>query len=378
MAAGCALLMMGTGCSPEKAPLSSPGSPVSETALSGSLSVYAEKGYQTALERVFRTLNLRHPLLDMQWADTPAGADIVITDRLPAEEAGQYRTLDNVADPLRDVLIPELVLRDERGVLGLPLFLRCDSYWYDTLLYQKIESAVPYSLESFRSSPLLSEFPVVCDIQGMEHLFWSTAAPVYLSAGGTEEELSVASFRPEPLLAALKRIRELTDGGMLSMQENAQSRFTSDTAMFWITDVHKIAGVLNRMPNLSDISFAPTLVYTKTSAASLVVRADFVTVRQQASPVLAEFFLRTLYENKTLVNLTIDTKIPLACRLSFGTNSVPELVAACYTILASPSLQLFYLPCRWDASVSARIEAALSGLASASLTPEEAVQRLCP
>lgn len=66
--------------------MSSPGSPVSETALSGSLSVYAEKGYQTALERVFRTLNLRHPLLDMQWADTPAGADIVITDRLPAEE----------------------------------------------------------------------------------------------------------------------------------------------------------------------------------------------------------------------------------------------------------------------------------------------------
>ena len=117
--------------------MSSPGSPVSETALSGSLSVYAEKGYQTALERVFRTLNLRHPLLDMQWADTPAGADIVITDRLPAEEAGQYRTLDNVADPLRDVLIPELVLRDERGVLGLPLFLRCDSYWYDTLLYHR-------------------------------------------------------------------------------------------------------------------------------------------------------------------------------------------------------------------------------------------------
>lgn len=128
--------------------MSSPGSPVSETALSGSLSVYAEKGYQTALERVFRTLNLRHPLLDMQWADTPAGADIVITDRLPAEEAGQYRTLDNVADPLRDVLIPELVLRDERGVLGLPLFLRCDSYWYDTLLYQKPKAPfpIPWSL----------------------------------------------------------------------------------------------------------------------------------------------------------------------------------------------------------------------------------------
>lgn len=163
------------------------------------------------------------------------------------------------------------------------------------------------------------------------------------------------------------------------MQENAQSRFTSDTAMFWITDVHKIAGVLNRMPNLSDISFAPTLVYTKTSAASLVVRADFVTVRQQASPVLAEFFLRTLYENKTLVNLTIDTKIPLACRLSFGTNSVPELVARPVTPFWPPlPFSFFICPAAGTPPSPRGIEAALSGLASASLTPEEAVQRLCP
>lgn len=370
-------ILLAGGCAPLPA-ASGPSCPTrAGQELSGTLRVYADDSRRNALTRVFRSLNSRYPGLEAQWAASPEESDIVVTGCIPAEESSAYRTLDDTAQAVGGALIQELLFRDERGVIGLPLFLRADCYWYDQLLYRKTETETPFSLESFQASPIRGDYPAVCDAADMDSLFWSTLAPLYLSAGGTAEELADGTFRAPIMLPAVRRLRELCASGMLVIREQAAERFITNNTMFWIADFASMADIRYDMPNLSDVGFAPTLVYHQQDTPFIALRADVVAVRAAADPALTDAFLETLYDNKTLVNLCSDAKIPLACRLSFGSHSVPELVDSSYAILASPSLQTDYVSCRWNAAVRSRIIRAVADIAGGAMTAEEGCAALC-
>lgn len=339
---------------------------------SGKLTVYAEQYYRNALERIFRAAGSFYPGLTAEWSENAGTADIIISDLPPSGE------LMPIGEAVPESLINQSLLRRSGGeTVGIPLFLHIDSIWYDTLLYGRENIEPPYTCGDLLSLPLAKEYPAVCGTQTPDVLFWAGAAPLYLANGGTAEQLSAAEFDRNILAAALERIASLRDEGVLRFAADAEKDFTSTRAAAVISSFARLTEAENSMSALSEITFAPRLLSAEAEKAFLVIRADTVSVRADADRGCALAFLKLLFEPKNLINLLSETHIPLACKVSYGSRSIPENVQDLYESLASNLLDTVYISAEWQNARAAEIYSAIGGFAGGSLTAAEAVQYIC-
>lgn len=338
----------------------------------GTLTVYAPERYRAALQQVFSHINLSQTKFRVSWSSNFTAADIVITDKLPTGSYGDYRALQ--PERLQVQGIEQLTVRSDGGVIGLPLFLRLDSFWYDELLYKNHGIAVPQSMDSWRVCALNEQYPIVCGETDMGALFWSVVAPYYLKSGGSAEQLSEGVFQRESLLNALKKLENLRDSGMISLSEQAWQSFSTEQAAFWITGVDNIAARYNYMSTRSSWKPSFSLAFDKQERPICVVRADVLAVRKDADTALTDDFLALFLDQQMLADLSAYSKMPLACRMSYAPGTVPELPQVCYTLLSSPTLDVVQVPCKWSADKQQQVCTSLLRLMNGSMDAAQAAE----
>lgn len=368
------LLVTLSGCpAPPVSDAGNTDSAGTEQAVTG-ITVYSEPAFRASLQQVFSHISLQNPGLLVSWTSSRQSADVVITDQLAPGEWENFRVLS--PEQLSVEPIQALVLRDDRGVIGIPLFVRMQTYWYDALLYSQSGSSVPRSLVAWQGSSLKGTYPAVYDASDMDTLFWSTVAPLYLSAGGERESLSTGALQAQPLEAALEKLLQLQQQGLLVQSQAAAQSFTASQTMFWAAGVDSVAQVFDHMSNLSQIGCAPTLLYQSSEDAQCVVRADVVAVRQSADRAATEQFLKLLFTTDILTTLSTDAKMPVACRISYAYGVVQSLPQVCYTALSSPSLQITYVCSSWEQDRQTNMEDTLLAMMNGTLTAGEAAAQL--
>ncbi len=340
-----------------------------------SLTVCADENYRYALQQVFSHVNMTENDISILWTGDMSTADVVITDRVPESDFGKYMVLD--MDALDFAEMEQLTLRTQQGVIGLPLFLRLDGFWYDQLLYANHDVAVPHSLDSWLDCPLNTQYPAVCHSDSIASVFWGMVAPLYLSFGGTEEDLALGVLKPESLLPALEQVVHMVESRALVLSDRARESFTSVQAEFWIAGVDQVAKYYTYKSNLSawDISLAAP--FDTGEKPQCVVRADVILIRNTVDKAVAERFLNLFYENKVLTDISDDTKMPMACQISYAPSVVPELAYTCYTALSSPRAELRYVVCSWSDEKTKSMETVLLDILGGELTAHEAVEQIC-
>ena len=310
-----------------------------DSADQGKVTVYSEQRYKAALMQIFSHMNLTENTFTVDWVGDMAQADIVITNN--PEYSEQYRVMDTQQLAVKPM--EQLMLRDERGVIGIPVFLRLCGFWYDELFYTGMDISAPQSMDSWKQNT-----PAVCEKNDTDALFWGVVAPAYLYYGGTAEELSSGQLQQEYLSKALSHLREIYDQGLLQLSDDARQSFTSTQAAFWLASDQQIAASYNFMSNRSKLGFAPGLILPGREYSQCVVRADIMMVRQDADQKLTDLFLQSFFREQTLIELSTDTQMPLACQVMYGPSVIPELAQMCYTVLSSPTVEITYVTCSWS------------------------------
>ena len=178
----------------------------------GKVYVYSEHQYKTALMQIFSHINLTENALSVEWVGNIDQADVVITDRLDKSQDTQYRVIDTQQLPVKPM--EQLLLRDQRGVIGIPLFLHLSGFWYDELLYQNADLTVPQSVETWQQC---TQYPAVCEKNDADSLIWGIVVPMYLYYGGTAEELATGQLQEQPLSKALSYLQDIFEQGLLQL-----------------------------------------------------------------------------------------------------------------------------------------------------------------
>lgn len=336
------------------------------------LTVYAPEKYRPALQQVFSHINLSQTGFRVSWSSNFTAADVVITDTLPTKSYGDYRVLQPESMQVQG--IEQLTVRSEGGIIGLPLFLQLDGFWYDELLYENYDIAVPQSMDSWQACDLYGQYPIVCDESDMCALFWSVVAPYYLKSGGSAEQLSEGVFQRESLLNALKKLEDLRNSGIISLSKQAWQSFSAAQAAFWVTGVDNIAERYNYMSNRSSWKPSFSLAFDKQERPICVVRADVLAVRKDADIALTDDFLALFLDQQMLADLSAYSKMPLACRMSYAPGKVPALPQVCYTLLSSPTLNVVQVPCKWSAEKQQQVCACLLSLMNGGMDAAQAAE----
>ncbi len=341
---------------------------------SGTVTVYSQNRYKAALQQIFSHINLTENRLQVYWTADKNAADVIITDLVDPINYGNYRQLQPETLPVQPM--EQLLLTDGGRVIGLPVFLRLDGFWYDALLYENYVSAVPQSFNTWQSSALCQEYPAVCSENDINALFWAFAAPLYLQAGGTEEELARGSFHTEKLVTALEPLEKVCAEGMLKLTSDARQMFTSTRSMFWITGVERVSESYHYMSNLSSWNLGLSLPFSAQAQAVSVLRADVLLVKSTADAALTDLFLQIFFRQQTMAELSADSKMPIACKMEYAPLMVPELVQTCYTALSSPAVELRYVSCGWSGNRQEKLRSALLSLMQGKLSARQAAQQI--
>ena len=312
----------------------------------GSLSVCAGERYRFALQQILSHINLSGNGLTLTWTDDMEEADVVITDNIEPQELAEFQVIQT--DKLDLQGIEALAAADERGIVGLPLFLRVDGFWYDELLYSQYSATAPQSMNSWQESAVAQQYPAVCDEGDMDAVFWGVIAPLYLSAGGTEAELSTGSLQQAYLLPALEQLETLLSSGLLQLSTDARQAFTAVQTAYWLTGVDRVAESYNYMSNLSSWWPSLSLLFPADQQAVCVVRAEVLAVRSTVEPELAERFLKVFFDQQTAADLSSYVRMPMASQMRYSPDTVPELPQICYTALSSPMVDIAYAACTWE------------------------------
>lgn len=348
-------------------------STINDPEITGKITISAAPEYSAALSKVADRIERNSPGLEISFTDD--SADIIITDRLPENAVQNCMPLNSAAEKIGSTIIPELTIKNGDDIIGLPLFLKIESYWFDRLYYQANSREIPFSLTAVKASLKSNEHCAVFSPSSAESFFWSTAAPYYIKAGGTAEELSNADFNSEKLQKALENASQLFKHGIVSADTSAGELFLSEQLMFYIADISKISAERHNFPLNSDISLAPSLIFND-NCSTLAVRSAFVTVRKSADKDLVNKFLAELYSNEILLNIIKSSEIPLACRISYDNNSVPALTAGVNSVLSSPDVGIHYINCRWNEKITAAVTEAVNGIADGNLSAAQAANHI--
>ena len=330
----------------------------------GKITVYSEQRYKAALTQVFSHINLTEKSFSVEWVGNASVADIVITNNPNNYE--NYRAID--VQQLSVKPMEQLMLLDDQGVIGVPVFLRLCGFWYDELYFSSADLIVPRSAETWMAS-----FPAVCEKNDVDAIFWGIVAPAYLYYGGSAEELASGQLDAEYLSNAFSYLQELYDQGLLQLTEDARQNFTSTQAAFWLASDQQIAASYNFMSNRSKLGFAAGLILPAREYSQCIVRADVLLVRENADPKLTDLFLQRFFREQTLIELSGDTQMPLACQVMYGPSVIPEMAQICYTVLSSPAVEITYVTSNWDQETENAITEALQSLLQDEITTESAI-----
>lgn len=327
----------------------------------GKVTVYSEQRYKAALMQAFSHINLTENSFSVDWVEDMAQADIVITGNPDGCE--DYRVIDVRQLPVQPM--EQLMILDDRGVIGVPVFLRLCGFWYDELFYSSGDLTVPRSADTWTQKT-----PAVCEKNDTDTLIWGVLAPAYLYYGGTSEELASGQLQPEILSKSLSHLQEICDQGVLQLTDDARQLFTSTQAAFWLASDQQIAASYNFMSNRSKLGFTAGLILPAREYSHCVVRADVMMVRQNADHTLTDLFLQRFFREQTLIELSTDTQMPLACQVKYGPSVIPELAQLCYTVLSSPTVGITYVTCNWSQEEEAAIMKAIQPLLTDKTTAE--------
>ena len=371
---GILVLLLLVGCANGAANSEDGSGPDEQNQNIGTLTVYASENYKAALQQVFSHLNLAQTEFRVNWSEDIATADVVITDNLPPQSHGDYRVLQ--PEKLQVQGIEQLAVRSEQGVIGLPVFLQLDGFWYDQLLYDSSGIEVPQSLDSWQACSFRDQYPVLCDEADMCALFWSVAAPYYLKSGGSTQELAEGAFQYERLLETLKVLEGMRDDGGIQLSEQAQQSFTAAQAAYWVTGVNHVAAYYNHMSGHSSWKISLSLPFASQEKAVCVVRADVLAVRENTDAELAEQFLELFFTQQVLADLSAYSRMPLACHMNYAPEVVPALPQVCYTLLSSPTVDVVQVPCLWSENKQQQVYDLLLSLMNGTINATQAAEQM--
>ncbi len=360
------------GCGAAPSGTDGPGGQTDAGAAGSTLTVYAPSAYHYALQQAFSRIAMADAGVQLQWADSQEEAQVVFTDCVTPETYDSYMVLG--ADALQTQGLQELLLCSDEGVIGLPVFLRLDGLWYNKSFYSAYGMQVPQSAEAWAASGLNERYPAVCGTEDVMTLFWALAAPLYLGAGGTAQELSAGALRYEPLADALGQLETLVRSGMLVMTDDARQRFIGDGAQFFVADVGELAKYYNYKSNLAQWALSPAVPFASQEQPQCIVRAELLLIKKTADPEAAQRFINLFYENSVLADLSDDTRLPMACRLQYAPSAVPELAQTCYTALSSPSVTLNCITCAWSGQCTQAVQEALGALLDGRMDAAQAAE----
>lgn len=369
---GILVLLLLVGCANGAVNSEDGSSPDEQNQNIGTLTVYAPEKYKAALQQVFSHLNLAQTEFCVNWSEDIATADVVITDNLPPQSHGDYRVLQ--PEKLQVQGIEQLTVRSEQGVIGLPVFLQLDGFWYDQLLYDSSGIEVPQSMDSWQACSFRDQYPILCDEADMCALFWSVAAPYYLKSGGSIQELAEGAFQYESLLEALKVLEGMRDDGGIQLSEQAQQSFTAAQAAYWVTGVNHVAAYYNHMSGHSSWKISLSLPFASQEKAVCVVRADVLAVRKNTDAALAERFLELFFTQQVLADLSAYSRMPLACHMNYAPEVVPTLPQVCYTLLSSPTVDVVQVPCLWSENKQQQVYDLLLSLMNGTINATHAAE----
>lgn len=338
----------------------------------GTLTVCAPEKYKSALQQVFSHINLSQTEFSVKWSSNFADADVVIAEYLSLENHGDYRVLD--PQKLQVQGIEALSVRSEQGVIGIPVFLHLDSFWYDQLLYDSHEIEPPQSKDAWQTCNLNGQHQIVCDETDMYALFWSVVAPYYLKSGGSTQELAEGNFQRESLVNALKILEDMREEGFVQLSDQAWQSFAEMKAAYWITCVDNVATYYNHMSTRSSWRPALSLPFTALEKTVCVVRADVLAVRKDADSALTDRFLELFFKQQVLADLSAYSRVPLACQIKYAPEVVPALPQVCYTLLSSPTVDVVQVPCVWSANKQQQIHSFLLRFMNGAVSAAEAAE----
>ena len=336
----------------------------------GTLTVYAPEKYKSALQQVFSHLNLSQTEFCVNWSADFAFADVVITDNLPLQSHSDYRILQ--PEKLQVQGIEALTVRSEQGVIGLPVFLHLDGFWYDQLLYDSSGIEAPQSMNSWQSCILNGQYPILCDETDMCALFWSVVAPYYLKSGGSTQELTEGVFQHESLLEALKKLEDMRDDEFIQLSDQARQAFTATQAAYWVTCVDNVSAYYNHMSGRSSWNLSLFLPFDAQERSVCVLRAEVLAVRKNADTVLTDRFLELFFKQQVLADLSAYSRMPLACHMNYAPEVVPTLPQVCYTLLSSPTVDVVQVPCVWSENKQQQVYDILQNMMEGTINAAEA------
>ena len=298
----------------------------------------------------------------------------MITDNLPPQSHGDYCVLQ--PEKLQVQGIEQLAVHSEQGVIGLPVFLQLDGFWYDQLLYDSSGIEVPQSMDSWQACSLSGQYPILCDEADMCALFWGVAAPYYLKSGGSIQELAEGALQHESLLEALKVLEGMRDDGVIQLSQQARQSFAAAQAAYWVTGVDHVAAYYHHMSGRSSWKISLSLPFAAQEKAVCVVRADVLAVRKNTDAALAEPFLELFFTQQVLADLSAYSRMPLACHMNYAPEVVPTLPQVCYTILSSPTVDVVQIPCVWSEEKQQQVYDLLLSLMNGTINAAEAAERM--
>lgn len=355
-----------------KESLSDPNSTVSQP---DEITINTDKQYRLSLERAVYYISRVHPEWKITFTDE--AADITVTDRFTDKQCAESADLGQFAKEKSDIILSQLLYRDNGTVKGVPLFLKIQSFWYDTLYEKMREIKIPHTLQNLLGMQNSENAAIMLQRGDNSALFWGITAPYYLGCGGSEEELETGRFDKTKMENAISKTSDIIKKSSFCITDEATVSFKSEQALFYLTDVANISAERYNMPINSSLFFSPFILFDSFNDIPLILRTAYISVNSKTNSDTAYLFLNELYKNETLINMLKYTEIPIACHIDYKDSSVPELIANVNNTISSTGLSLYYINCQWNDSLFDNIENAMDLMVEDNKNVKEIANFIC-
>lgn len=309
-------------------------------AVTYSLEICCNSYYELALQRVIRNINSVYPDLNITFTDESSNADILITDRMDNSAAENLAALDNLSDTAD--FIPELLFRHGEKIIGLPLFLETDGIWIDELPYLRENVDIPYRFSDAVNSAFVKSHPILFG-DSFESLYRGLIAPLYISFGGSDADISSGKLSGSALDKSLERLREMTVSGVLKSSDNPSAAFTAGQTAGRLCSFLDIIKIQQDMPLSSSLVFSPGITSYDNEKVYLIIYADTLFVTKNADEAAAKLFITQLFAADNILRLVSDTHLPPAVKVNCKNHSLPEIFRNFYSVLSSTSVETVYV-----------------------------------
>lgn len=369
------ILMMLVGCTSKPSAKNELKDNGNNTFIKGKLTIYAENNFRSAIDLFLYSFNLSYPKLQIEWA-TKDKADIIITDRIPEEQMSEFAVLNSTIEDYQNIFLDSLIVKKGEDIIAVPLFLELDAIWYKETFFAEKNVSAPLLLNDLATSKLNEQYPAISYSGNAETLFWSILAPIYLSNGGQPYELQSGSLNKAILETTLMHFETLKQNKILNTADSPESLFTKNLTQFWAANISDVCGVKNHITNFDSVTFMPSVISNNQDADNIVIRSSSLAVKKNCDINLVEIFLSELFSDRYLTGLSVNLKMPLACKTSYNSHSIPEFVVKNNSVIALPSVKIHYLNCLWDDDTKSKLITPLQNFINDSISLEVACETM--